>query len=157
MQIICSKISFQPIATHLTSVLLHVRGWRTFFPPHFCVPVFDWSQVIYLFHLVFYQSASLSSSSSQSVVSFVLHCCSLCSLVIFLLSQLLNFCFAHSGWSSLSHISRNVAAHTIYTIANPPVSLPNCKFSQSVLVLVTLLWSSPAWKLPELVPLFAPA
>lgn len=117
--------------------LVVVFSARPSFLPPFCVPVSDASQVIYLFHLVL-----PSTSLLQCLLSCVWRCCSLCSLVIFLLSQYLNFCFAHCGYS---HIYRESSCQPAYLqIQSVTVSL-----GSSPLVISCLNF---AWKLPELVP-----
>lgn len=93
----------------------------SFLPP-FCVPVSDASQVIYLFHLPVCFNVSLAASC------VVVPCAPWW------------FSYCHNTWTS---VSPTVA--TLTSIANPPVNLPTCKFSQSLSVLVLLLWSSPAW------------
>lgn len=119
-----------PLLTHRQCFYMFSAG-LSFLSP-FCAPVSDSLRVIYLF--------------SPSLVSHVLRCCSLCSLVISWLSQHLNFCFAHSGRSSYSTRIWKRCCSRYHTLS---VTLPTCKFSQSLSVWVTLLWSSAAWTLLE--------
>lgn len=120
----------------LSSVLLHVLGWPLSPPSLLCACP---SYLLPLCVIV-----SLASHRHWWVMPCVVISCAPWSF--FLLSQCRSLCFAHSGRSSYSHLSKNAVAHAI---SNPPVNLPTCKFSQSLSVLVTLLWSSPGWTLLE--------